>query len=401
VNFEQGISLFGALSSIVVIYYIMRQKEIRPLIRSVSVLFSFFGFTLILASNALVYDANESINLMGNTIRGIGFFFGVLLLVLFSLLMTDYTHINHHKSFLKEFRKNPSHIFLIYLIVYVCGFAVLIYTNPELYPIESRTDTMLAVFITANFFLISISFLLISHKIAVYMYKKYLPPTIRFRMNMLLGGAILYGIGTLAAFTAHNLGTVNTALAETTIGLVSMVMIVYSLREPGFMQDFIDAKTEDSISEERKYWLEAGNTYLVDGKKKAYDIFIDGVRHNTQGLIISRENPEIIKKRYGLEKTNVVWMSDVAEEVNSNIKPQPRYISWTLQSFIERSDDSIVLLEGIEYLIHELGFDTTLLMIANIRDLVSIAKSRLVIAANFKSLDEKQIEQLKNECILV
>jgi archaellum biogenesis ATPase FlaH len=68
-----------------------------------------------------------------------------------------------------------------------------------------------------------------------------------------------------------------------------------------------------------------------------------------------------------------------------------------ITDFINKGKDSIVILEGLEYLIAQNNFDIVLKFIQTLRDLVLLENSRLIIPLNKDAFNQKELAQLEKE----
>ena len=68
---------------------------------------------------------------------------------------------------------------------------------------------------------------------------------------------------------------------------------------------------ENAVETTQLYHLEPGGIYMVDKQNGPdyMDIFADQVKHNIQGLYVTRQNPKRIREQYGLEKTPIIWLN--------------------------------------------------------------------------------------------
>lgn len=150
------------------------------------------------------------------------------------------------------------------------------------------------------------------------------------------------------------------------------------------------------------YHLDPGYIYIFDKKDertKYMDIFADQVKHNIQGLCVTRQNPKKIRDRYGLEKTPILWLvgGDSAPGENC-VKPDNLSgLGSTISKFLTEADDSVVLLDGMEYLITRNGFDSLLKFIQYMNDKVMQSNSRVILCIDSLALDKRQFHQLASE----
>jgi two-component system cell cycle response regulator len=156
----------------------------------------------------------------------------------------------------------------------------------------------------------------------------------------------------------------------------------------------------DSVQE---YHFDKGVIYLMDkGKVDHYlEIFTDQVMHNIQGLCISRQNPQAIRDRFGLEKTPLVWLNggDVIFGETA-IKPgNLSSLTSTVADFVARAENGVVLLDGMEYVMARNGFDSLLKFVQYLNDRIMDSNSRAFFCIDTGALDDKQRHMLLTEMV--
>ena len=155
---------------------------------------------------------------------------------------------------------------------------------------------------------------------------------------------------------------------------------------------------EASAKTESKYRLERGVSYLVEEEtpEKSYDIFVDTVTHGGQGLCITRDYPEKVRRMYNLKKTPILWLSNAESEFA--IEPvQLGKLYHQIEDFLKKSKDSVVLLTGIEYIITQNNYTSALKFLQLVRDQVSIYDSLLVAPISPSTLNERDLKMIERE----
>src|SRR3989344_1858163 len=104
--------------------------------------------------------------------------------------------------------------------------------------------------------------------------------------------------------------------------------------------------------------LEPKKIYLVkeDEENHAHELFISTLNRGFAGLGIVRENPNEIKRRYNLEKTSFIWLTNAKAEgiaCETNIGNLFELIS----EFVKKSRKSVVLLDRLDYILTENDFE--------------------------------------------
>jgi archaellum biogenesis ATPase FlaH len=109
-----------------------------------------------------------------------------------------------------------------------------------------------------------------------------------------------------------------------------------------------------------------------------------------------RSYPPHIRAKWKLEKTSLVWFSNT--ETHDSVAPADlSKVIYIVQEFLRKTDDSVVMIEGIEYLITQNDFITVLKMVHAISDLAIIHNSRLIISLNPQVLEEKERALLERD----
>lgn len=159
----------------------------------------------------------------------------------------------------------------------------------------------------------------------------------------------------------------------------------------------IEPITEEPKLTETVYDLPAGNSYLMKEPKaeKSFEIFTDLVTHGIEGFCITRLHPSIVRKRYGLEKTPILWLSR-QERLEDCITPSSLgVLADTIADFVGKSWNSVVLLDGLEYLILNTDFSRILKMCYDIDKTIREKKSRLILSVNPLLLEKDEIALLE------
>ncbi|MFQ6088528.1 MAG: DUF835 domain-containing protein, partial [Candidatus Methanofastidiosia archaeon] len=160
----------------------------------------------------------------------------------------------------------------------------------------------------------------------------------------------------------------------------------------------IEPAVESHLETELTYKLEPSEGYIVKEVRpeKSFEIFYDLVTHGISGFCVSRTHPEKIIKVYGLKKTPILWLSSTGmeESIDSQDLSKMNHI---IGEFLKKAEDSVVLLEGIEYLITENDFERVLKALHALKDYVVLSNSRLIVSLNPNTLSERELSLLERE----
>lgn len=155
---------------------------------------------------------------------------------------------------------------------------------------------------------------------------------------------------------------------------------------------------EKVLDTEFKHWLEPAACYLVLEKKpeKSFEIFSDLITHGIPGFVVSRVHPEKLKREFNLAKTPVMWLTRVEQEGTVTPEDLPKLI-YIIADFTRKSEESVILLDGVEYLTVQNDFRTILKFLHELKDLIVLNNSRLIIPLHKDTLPLEEYSILERE----
>ncbi len=142
-----------------------------------------------------------------------------------------------------------------------------------------------------------------------------------------------------------------------------------------------------------------GNSYLFPDKNvdSAVDLFVDIVRSNYTGLFFTRSNPEMIKSMIpSRSKIDVVLFSQEKLADFKNISDTKPFIQ-SVKDFTSNHKKTVVLLDGIHYLITKFSFETFLDVLYQINEIVAKTHSIMFIRVDPSIVDGQQMAIIENE----
>ncbi len=159
----------------------------------------------------------------------------------------------------------------------------------------------------------------------------------------------------------------------------------------------IEPALESHTDTEQKYDLDYGCSYLiVEGRpKKSYEIFKDLVSHGVFGLVITRTFPGRIQKIHQLEKTPLIWLSKSEQEESAISGSNLGSLYHTISEFIHKSSRSVLILDGLEYLITVNNFDRTIQFLNDLFETIMTSQAILVIPINPQAIEPKELAILE------
>jgi hypothetical protein len=145
-----------------------------------------------------------------------------------------------------------------------------------------------------------------------------------------------------------------------------------------------------------KVKVEQGYNYLIKGTdvRKAYAVFMQLMK-KTPGLCITSTHPRKRRDEYKL-KCQIYWLTDVTKTDEKTLHPERLDFELfkTVNDFVT-GKHGVIMLDGLEYLVHVNGFERTMDFIDSIRDAISTHKGTLVVPANPSVFKEEELGMLE------
>jgi hypothetical protein len=112
-------------------------------------------------------------------------------------------------------------------------------------------------------------------------------------------------------------------------------------------------------------------------------------RTRAQGLCFSMSSPEETRMTYTLQTTPVFWISNHGTD---RVSPRDlELIADMIGSFLKKSKNPVVLLDGVEYLIAINGFIPVFKMLRDIQEWTILNRAVFLLSINPVSLEEKEM----------
>jgi hypothetical protein len=252
----------------------------------------------------------------------------------------------------------------------------------------------------------------------------------------LVGLWILAGCGALSSFYAATSSAVagagvNFASLALAAGMaVSGLIFAYSIAR-GQMVMMAPAAEAMTSSKKAQYKLMHRRVYLVEEEKPdfSFTIFADILKgrcfdcenddsfpcesltctscrlpcpcrecrkykSRPQGLIVTRQFPNDVRKEHYIQTTPIIWLSSVAGKDNMD-PAKMSLLTDFIVNFMERSHNGVVLVDGLEYLATTNDFPRVLKTIDRWAESAMTSSSRLIISVDPRAFEEKEIALLE------
>ncbi len=117
-------------------------------------------------------------------------------------------------------------------------------------------------------------------------------------------------------------------------------------------------------------------------------------RSRSQGLIVSRQFPREIRAMHFLQTTPILWLSTVAGKDNMD-PAKLNMLTDYIVNFLERSQNGVVLVDGLEYLVTSNDFQRVLKAVDRWTESAMTSNSRLIVSADPRAFELKELANLE------
>lgn len=142
--------------------------------------------------------------------------------------------------------------------------------------------------------------------------------------------------------------------------------------------------------------LRGGAIYLVKERKPlvSYKLFEKALADGLPGLCVTRQYPERLKEKYNLQNARLIWLSHTPGKDSHN-PTNIGTLATLITSFIERYEKSITLLDGVEYLVINNGFQQVLKLTELVNEQVMQSDSIVLMPISENAFSEKELALLE------
>ena len=119
-----------------------------------------------------------------------------------------------------------------------------------------------------------------------------------------------------------------------------------------------------------------------------------------QGLIVTRQYPDDIRSQFYLQTTPIIWLSSVAGK--DNLDPAKlSLLTDMLANFMEKSENGVILVDGIEYLMTSNEFSRVLRAIDRWSEIAMTSSTRLIISVDPRAFDSRELALLEKNTEII
>ena len=127
-------------------------------------------------------------------------------------------------------------------------------------------------------------------------------------------------------------------------------------------------------------------------------VFASMVRNGAQGLWVTRQSPGQGRAGLGLVNTPAIWLTGTPVEGETCVGPaETARLSKAVIDFLGAAHDSVILFEGLEYIVSNLGFKGGLNLLQFINDKVMSSKGVILVSVDPDAFRSDELALLRSE----
>jgi len=173
------------------------------------------------------------------------------------------------------------------------------------------------------------------------------------------------------------------------VNVLNLVLFVSkpSSGDDNYIELFLDSK---------RYELEEGISYIVKEKRnvKGMELFTKSIARGYRGLYITRQHPNYIAKSYETNGMEIIWLSTTLGKDYMDPHNLAALLS-KIRTFIEKNESSIILLDGMEYLMINNVYLRLIRFVEQIKELTANMNSIFLISVDEDAFEPKEMSFLE------
>ncbi|MCK5560144.1 MAG: DUF835 domain-containing protein, partial [Thermoplasmata archaeon] len=175
-------------------------------------------------------------------------------------------------------------------------------------------------------------------------------------------------------------------------------VISETINEPVSVSQSQISKDVQNMTEETE--IKPGMSYLIKEEKphRSFRIFRELINKKIHGLCITRTHPDRIREEYQIKEIPILWLSADSTKTENVVVPTflPQ-LNTLIIDFIQKYNDVVIILEGIEYLIDQNDFKAVLRLVHSLNDYIMGSNARLLIPLDPLILQERELHILTRD----
>ncbi len=151
-----------------------------------------------------------------------------------------------------------------------------------------------------------------------------------------------------------------------------------------------------------RFPIEKGVIYLVKEKRPniGFAMFKEAVANGAKGMLVAREHPDKLKQVHDIDAAKIMWLTRRVGV--DHIDPtELSLLSLEITKFVEKAGKSVVLIEGLEYVITQNNFESVLRFVNHLHDFVLAHDCAVIVIIDPRVLSTRELALLERSARIV
>ncbi len=173
--------------------------------------------------------------------------------------------------------------------------------------------------------------------------------------------------------------------------------------EPEIEEEPSEPEPEIIPLERKTEKLKVSHSYLIEEERpvKCFEYFVDNLNMGLNGMAMTRLNPKRVREGHDVGEAQILWLTDRDGDPDDRITPVLERIIYKIEDFLNSPGKSILLIDGLDYLISNNSFDSVLRFLRRLIDEISESDTVFIMSLTPETIDEQGLKILEREMEII
>ena len=141
-----------------------------------------------------------------------------------------------------------------------------------------------------------------------------------------------------------------------------------------------------------------GHCYLIEEERPMYSnvLLSRMMDEGFAGLVVTRMNPKRIRDEFKVPP-EILWLTDKDSSQEKTVPPSLEMLIHVIQEFVSSEEKSMIMLDGIQYLVSNTNFEAVLRFLRSLIDEISESSAILAISMSPDTMKPQEVSILERE----
>ncbi len=175
------------------------------------------------------------------------------------------------------------------------------------------------------------------------------------------------------------------------------------LPEDNVPEEEVKVTAEIAPIHKREESLKISHSYLIEEERpvKCFEYFVDNLNVGMKGFALTRINPKRVREQFDIGDASILWLTDKEGDSDNRVMPVLERIIYRIEDFLNSPGKSVLLIDGLDYLISNNNFDAVLRFLRRLIDEVSESDAIFITSVTPETIDEQGLKILEREMEIV